>query len=249
MTLVAMEPPACLEAEALRDEKVKVLRSIRPIPQSAAHAHAFRAQYSRGRIDGEMVPAYVEEEGVPPNSVIETFAALKVYIDNWRWRGVPFYLRTGKRMAANTSMISIRFKHPPQLLFRETAVEALRPNWILLGIQPDECLRMELQVKESGLQMRTRTIQLDASYAEPGQTHLDAYEALLLDVLEGDHSLFLRYDEVAWAWRIVDPVLRVWATERDYINTYPAGTWGPREANRLFDRDDQRWRNEIKLTE
>jgi glucose-6-phosphate 1-dehydrogenase len=247
LTLVAMEPPACMDAEALRDEKVKVLRSIRPIPQSAVHAHAFRAQYARGKVDGEAVASYVEEEGVPAGSVTETFAALKLYIDNWRWRNVPFYLRTGKRMAANTSMISIRFKHPPQQLFRETAVEALRPNWILLGIQPDECMRVEMQVKEAGLEMRTRTLQLDASYTDPDAGRLDAYEALLLDVIEGDHSLFLRYDEVAWAWKVVDPVLRVWATERDFIHSYAAGTWGPREANRLFDRDDQRWRNEIDL--
>ncbi len=247
LTLVAMEPPACMEAEALRDEKVKVLRSIRPIPPSAVHAHAFRAQYARGVVDGEAVPGYLEEEDVPSDSATETFAALKLYIDNWRWRGVSFYLRTGKRMAADTSMIAIRFKHPPQQLFRETAVEALKPNWLLLGIQPEECMRIELQVKESGLEMRTRTVQLDASYAAPDAGQLGAYEALLLDVIEGDHSLFLRYDEVAWAWRVVDPVLRVWAIERDFIHTYPAGSWGPREANRLFDREDQRWRNAIDL--
>ncbi|AOU97353.1 glucose-6-phosphate dehydrogenase [Acidihalobacter yilgarnensis] len=246
LTLVAMEPPAVMEAEALRDEKVKVLRSIRPIPQAAVHAHAFRAQYAAGTTGGERVPGYVDEEGVAPGSTTETFAALKLYIDNWRWRNVPFYLRTGKRMAANRSMVSVRFKHPPQQLFRETAIEQLSPNWVLLGIQPEECLRMEIQVKETGLEMRTRTVQLDASY-DPDGTPLDAYEALLLDVIAGDHSLFLRYDEVAWAWQVVDPVLRVWATERDFIHTYSAGTWGPREANRLFDRDDQRWRNEVSL--
>lgn len=249
LALVAMEPPAGPEAELLRDEKVKVLRSVRPIPQAAVHAQAFRAQFARGMVDDEEVAGYLEEPGIAPNSVTETFAALKLYIDNWRWRNVPFYLRTGKRMANNTSMISIRFKHTPQLLFREAVSEALRPNWILLGIQPNECLRMEMQVKESGLEMRSRTIQLDASYAgrKNGHVKLDAYEALLLDTIHGDHALFLRYDEVVWAWKIVDPILRVWATERDYITTYPAGTWGPREANRLFDRDDQAWRNAIDL--
>ncbi|OBS08769.1 glucose-6-phosphate dehydrogenase [Acidihalobacter prosperus] len=246
LTLVAMEPPAVMEAEALRDEKVKVLRSIRPIPPAAVHAHAFRAQYAAGTVAGERVAGYVDEEGVAPGSTTETFAALKLYIDNWRWRNVPFYLRTGKRMAANRSMVSVRFKHPPQQLFRETAIEQLSPNWVLLGIQPEECLRMELQVKETGLEMRTRTVQLDASYDADG-VPMDAYEALLLDVIAGDHSLFLRYDEVAWAWRVVDPILRVWATERDFIHAYPAGTWGPRESNRLFDRDDQRWRNEVSL--
>ncbi|MDD3517599.1 MAG: glucose-6-phosphate dehydrogenase [Chromatiales bacterium] len=245
LTLVAMEPPALLDAEALRDEKVKVLRSIRPIPASAVHAHAFRAQYTRGMRDGRRMAGYLEEQGVPPDSTTETYAALKLYIDNWRWRGVPFYLRTGKALAANSSMVSIRFKHPPQQLFRETAIESLKPNWILLGIQPDECLRVELQVKQAGLEMRSRTTQLDASYRGPDEAQLDAYEALLLDVIDGDHSLFLRYDEVEWAWRVVDPVLKVWATERDFIHTYPAGAWGPREANRLFDREDQHWRNTV----
>src|SRR5690606_15097400 len=204
LTLVAMEPPASLDAESLRDEKVKVLRSIRPIPQSAVHAHAFRAQYTRGRLDGARVPGYLEEEGVPRDSTTETYAAVKLYIDNWRWRNVPFYLRTGKRMAANSSLIAIRFKHPPQQLFRETQIEELKPNWLLLGIQPDECLRAELQVKQPGLEMRTRTTRLDASYCESETQQLDAYEALLLDVISADRSLFLRYDEVSWAWRVVD---------------------------------------------
>jgi len=243
LTLVAMEPPASLDAEALRDEKVKVLRSIRPIPQSAVHAHAFRAQYTRGRVNGEKVSGYLEEEGVPSNSTTETFAAVKLYIDNWRWRGVPFYLRTGKRMAHNNSMISIRFKRPPQQLFRETPIEQIKPNWILLGIQPEEVLRMEIQVKQPGLEMRTCTTQLDATYCGVSERSLDAYEGLLLDVVAGDRSLFLRYDEVSWAWRVVDPILKVWSIERDYIHTYPAGIWGPREANRLFEREEQRWRN------
>jgi glucose-6-phosphate 1-dehydrogenase len=245
LTLVAMEPPAMLDAEALRDEKVKVLRSIRPITSSALSAHAFRAQYTRGRMGETKVVGYHEEEGVPQNSSTETYAALKLYIDNWRWRGVPFYLRTGKRMAEDSSMVSIRFKHPPQHLFRETAIEQLKPNWLLMGIQPNDCLRMEIHVKQAGLELRTRTTQLDASYRKPDDEHLDAYEALLLDVLDGDHSLFLRYDEVAWAWRVVDPVLKVWASEREFIHGYAAGSWGPAEAARLFDREDQDWRNAI----
>lgn len=247
LTLIAMEPPAVMEAETLRDEKVKVLRSIRPISPAAVHAHTFRAQYASGIVDGVRVPGYVEEEGISVGSTTETFAALKLYIDNWRWRNVPFYLRTGKRMAENRSLVSVRFKHPPQQLFRETPIERLSPNWVLLGIQPEECLRMEIQVKEAGLEMRTHTVQLDASYDPDGEP-LDAYETLLLDVIAGDHSLFLRYDEVAWAWRVVDPILRVWETERDFIHTYPAGTWGPREANRLFDREDQHWRNQVSIS-
>jgi glucose-6-phosphate 1-dehydrogenase len=246
LTLVAMEPPACMDAEALRDEKVKVLRSIRPIPQSAVHAHAFRAQYGRGKVKGDKVCGYTEEEGIAEHSTTETFAALKLYIDNWRWRNIPFYLRTGKRLERDNSIVSIRFKHPPQQLFRETHIEQLKPNWLLLNIQPNECLRMEMQVKQPGLEMRTETTRLDASYCGINDVQLDAYEALLLDVIEGDHSLFLRYDEVRWAWTVVDPILKVWSMERDFIHTYPAGSWGPTEANRLFIREDQHWRNTLE---
>ncbi|OGT90667.1 MAG: glucose-6-phosphate dehydrogenase [Gammaproteobacteria bacterium RIFOXYD12_FULL_61_37] len=245
LTLVAMEPPASLDAESLRDEKVKVLRSVRPIARAAVHAQAVRAQYAPGEVKGAKAAGYLQEEGVAPGSVTETFAAMKLYIDNWRWRNVPFYLRTGKRMKESGSMISIRFKHPPQQLFRETPIEQLPPNWVLLSIQPQDCLRIELQVKQPGLEMRTQTTCLDAGYCSLQDVGIDAYEALLLDVLEGDHSLFLRYDEVEWAWRLVDPVLQVWATERDFIRAYPAGSWGPAEAERLFDRDDQYWRNSL----
>ena len=246
LTLVAMEPPAALDAESLRDEKVKVLKSIRPIPPSAVHAHAFRAQYARGAVRGDKVHGYLDEEGVGPHSTTETYAALKLHIDNWRWRNVPFFLRTGKRMARDNSLISIRFKHPPQQLFRETQIEQMRPNWLLMNIQPNECLRLELQVKEPGLEMRAATQRLDAATCGVAPHGIDAYETLLLDVIDGDSSLFLRYDEVAWAWRVVDPILKVWSTERDFIHTYPAGSWGPQEANRLFIRDDQRWRNTLE---
>ena len=243
LTLVAMEPPPCLDAEALRDEKVKVLRSIRPIPRQAVHAHAFRAQYRAGEEKGARVPGYLEEEGVDPHSTTETYAALKLYIDNWRWRGVPFYLRTGKRMAATHSLIAIRFRHPPQQLFSDTPIEQLKPNWLLLNISPNECMRFELLVKQPGLTMRTQTERLDASTCTIGRDQIDAYEALILDVLSGDHSLFLRADEVEHAWRVVDPVLKLWATEREFIHTYAAGSWGPTEATRLFDKEDQDWRN------
>ncbi|TVQ87608.1 MAG: glucose-6-phosphate dehydrogenase [Chromatiaceae bacterium] len=243
LTLVAMEPPPSLDAEALRDEKVKVLRSIRAIPRQAVHAHAFRAQYRSGQSEAGKLPGYLDEPGVDPHSATETYAALKLYVDNWRWRGVPFYLRTGKRLAATQSLIAIRFRHPPQQLFHDTPIEQLKPNWLLINIQPNECIRIELQVKQPGLEMRTRTERLDASTCMVGSEDIDAYEALILDVIEGDHSLFLRYDEVNWAWRIVDPILRLWATERDYIHTYPAGTWGPTEATRLFDKEEQDWRD------
>ncbi len=247
MALVAMEPPAMMDAESLRDEKVKVLKSIRPITQNAVHAHAFRGQYAKGEVDGKHVPGYLDEKGVDPNSITETYAALKLYVDNWRWRGVPFYLRTGKRMKESSSAICIRFKEPPHHLFRNTHLERLQPNWLLMGIQPNECLKMEIQVKVPGLEMNTRRMSLDASYRSDDEGHTDAYEDLLLDVLEGDRSLFLRYDEVEWAWRVVDPVLKVWSMERDFINTYDSGTWGPRGTYRMFERDDQFWRHSLNV--
>lgn len=242
MTLVAMEPPVSMEAEALRDEKVKVLKSIRPIPKEAVHAQAFRGQYAQGSINGVKVNSYLQEQDIPADSVTETYAALKLYVDNWRWRGVPFYLRTGKRMAKAQSVISICFRHPPQQLFRDTQVKSLNPNWVLLGIQPEESIRIEMTVKEPGLEMRTRTSSLDANFRHDHEKSIEAYENLLLEVLQGDRSLFLRFDEVEYAWRIVDPILQTWAVERDYIATYPAGSWGPAESRRLFDKESQDWR-------
>ena len=245
LTVVAMEPPPALEADALRDEKVKVLRSIRPISRNSVHAHAFRAQYAPGFVDGDMQVGYQQEAGVEENSITETYIAAKFYIDNWRWRGVPFYLRTGKRLKQQMSMIAIRLRHPPQQLFRETPLQTVDPNWILLSIQPEETMKMEIHVKQPGLDMETRLLQLNASYRRQDEKPLDAYEALLLDVVEGDKTLFIRFDEVEWAWRVVDPILKYWAQERDFIHTYQAGTWGPHEGNRLFDAEDQEWRNSL----
>ena len=244
LTLVTMEPPASMEAESLRDEKVKVLKSIRPIPKEAVHGHAFRGQYSTGHVKGDKVNGYLQEDNIPANSVTETYASMKLYIDNWRWRGVPMYLRTGKRMAKAQSTISICFRHPPLQFFRDTNVQCMSQNWVLLGIQPEECIRIEMTVKEPGLEMKTRTSSLDASFRNQDEKAIDAYEDLLLDVLKGDRSLFLRFDEVEYAWRIVDPILQTWAIERDYIATYPAGSWGP-EDSRLFEKSSQSWRSSL----
>jgi len=246
LTLVAMEPPAAMEAESLRDEKVKVLKSVRPIPRSAVHSQAYRAQYGVGEIGGERVSAYLDETKVAAASVTETYAALKVYVDNWRWRGVPFYLRTGKRMAEARSMVSICFKHPPLQFFRGTHVDRLHSNWVILGIQPEESLRVEITAKEPGLEMRTRQLSLDAHFRASEDEQTEAYEDLLLDVIRGDSSLFLRYDEVEYAWRVVDPVLSVWSSESDYVPIYPAGSWGPRESRRIFDREEHRWRHSLE---
>lgn len=244
-TLVAMEPPVCMEAESLRDEKVKVLKAVRPITKESVHSHAFRAQYAKGRINGDLVNGYLQEPNIPANSVTETYAALKLYVDNWRWRGVPFYLRTGKRLEKAQSAISICFKHPPLEFFRDTRMQCLNPNWVLLGIQPEECLRIEMTIKEPGLEMNTRISSLEASFRQKDEKAVDAYEDLLLDVLLGDRSLFLRFDEVEYAWRIVDPILQRWADERDYIATYPAGSWGPEGCRRLFDKESQSWRSSL----
>jgi glucose-6-phosphate 1-dehydrogenase len=233
-----------LENDALRDEKVKVLRSIRPIPADAVDDYAVRGQYAAGVVDGTSVPGYLDESGVNAKSSTETFVAAKFYIDNWRWRGVPFYLRTGKRMPKNLSLVAIRFKHPPQRLFHHTPVEYVEPNWISLSIQPTECMLMELQAKQPGLEMKTRTVKLNTQYRKDDEVPLDAYETLLLDVLEGDRSLFIRFDEVEWAWRVVEPVLIHWEQQRGSTVTYPAGTWGVPGTDRLFDADDQHWRNE-----
>lgn len=244
LTLVTMEPPASMDAESLRDEKVKVLKSIRPIPKEAVHSYAFRGQYGQGHIKGEKVKSYLQEDNVPENSITETYASMKLYIDNWRWRGVPMYMRTGKRMAKAQSTISICFRHPPLQFFKDTALHCMNQNWILMGIQPEECIRIEMTVKEPGLEMKTRTSSLDASFRNHDEKAIDAYEDLLLDVLKGDRSLFLRFDEVEYAWRIVDPILQTWANERDYVVTYPAGSWGP-EDSRLFEKSAQSWRSSL----
>ena len=246
LTLVAMEPPASMDAESLRDEKVKVLKSLRPIEPSAVDAHAYRAQYASGHIDGTDVPGYLQESGVPDGSTTETYAAMKLYVDNWRWRGVPIYLRTGKRMAERQSLISICFRHPPQQFFRGTSASQLKQNWVLLGIQPQDCMRMEMTVKQPGLDMRTRQTSLDASFRRGDETRIDAYEELLLDVIDGDRSLFLRYDEVEHAWRVVDPVIRHWADTPGPLTQYAAGTWGPEECRRLFEKPEQQWRHTLR---
>jgi glucose-6-phosphate 1-dehydrogenase len=243
LTLVAMEPPASMEAESLRNEKVKVLKSLRPIPPDQVDDYSFRAQYAAGSVNGEQVPGYLDEENIPADSSTETYAALKLYVDNWRWRGVPFYLRTGKRLAERQSQISICFRHPPQQFFRETQAGVMKQNWIILGIQPCECLQMEVTVKEPGLEMRTRQVKLDASLLAHDEIRIDAYEELLLDVIDGDRSLFLRYDEVESAWDAVDPVIRHWADDKSPLNHYPAGSWGPEASRHLFEKEEQRWRH------
>jgi len=241
MALVAMEPPASMRAEALRDEKVKLLSSIRPIGKKQVGVQAYRAQYGEGAIGGRPVKSYLEEEGVDSGSVTETYAALKLYVDNWRWEGVPFYIQTGKNMARSQTLISICFKHAPQQFFKKSQHEKMEPNWIVFRVQPDEAIKIEMTAKRPGLQIRTQQLSLDAGLSPCGDDH-DAYEDLLIDVIEGDRSLFLRYDEVKAAWKVVDPVIEAWAQDGSFIDTYPSGSWGPEGAKRLFDDPQQSWR-------
>ncbi len=249
LTLVAMEAPVSMAAEDMRDEKLKVLKSVRSIRQDQVEAHSHRAQYTGGIMDGESVPGYLEEDDIPEGSTTETYAALKLHIDNWRWHGVPFYLRTGKRMQEAKSMIAICFKKPPRKYFQHAGVKSGGRNWLILGIQPDECLRLEVTVKEPGLENLTRTASLDASFLDDSHRASDAYEDLLLDLIEGDQSQFLRWDEVEWAWRIVDPVLHAWAADESNIDSYAAGSWGAVKSRRLFHHKNLRWRHSIDIEE
>ena len=245
LALVAMEPPASMDAEALRDEKVKLLKSIRPIQKKQVKGQAYRAQYTDGIVHGNRVHSYLDEPGVAPHSVTETYAALKLYIDNWRWEGVPFYIQTGKNMKQSKTLVSICFKHPPKQFFRDSQVKKMEPNWIVFGIQPNESIKIEMIAKQPGLEIKTEQISLDAAMEYDENSKIDAYEELLLDVIKGDRSLFLRFDEVKAAWDVVDPVLTEWASQTDYIDTYCSGSWGPEGSQKLFEHSDQKWRTYI----
>ena len=245
LALLAMEPPVSMEAEALRDEKVKVLKSIRPLDTSQLSTLAIRGQYAAGMIKDESVMGYLQEKDVAPGSHTETFAALKLYVDNWRWRGVPFYLRTGKRLKARHSMIAVRFKEPPMDLFPRAAGKKRLPNWLLLGIQPDDAVRMEISAKVPGVEMHTRQIVMNATIGQPEERKSEAYEELLLDVIQGNRALFLRYDEVKAAWSVVDPILHAWQQDEQMPLQYPAGSWGPKAADRLFGDSGREWRDSL----
>lgn len=223
MTLVAMEAPVSLDGDAVRDEKVKVLKAVRPIPADRVSEFAARAQYAGGTVDGKRIPAYRDEPGVAPDSIIETFAAIKLYIDNWRWQDVPFFLRTGKRLPARVSEIAIRFKEPPKNFFDH--VESKLPhNELVFRLHPDEGMVFLLNAKLPGLDDQLRELALDAPYAVAGSDSPEAYETLLHDALLGQTALFSRADEVEESWRIVEPVMAAWR-EKHSIRFYEAGSW------------------------
>jgi glucose-6-phosphate 1-dehydrogenase len=244
LTLIAMEPPSSLVADAVRDEKSKVLRSI-PIwtPEQVAAA-AVRAQYRSGRLSsrGE-VPGYLEEPKVDPDSRTETYVAMRLKIDSWRWAGVPFYLRTGKRLAARRSEVIVRFRRAPLQLFRDTPVSGLASNQLDIRLQPREGIALRFDVKRPGLEMKLGRVDMDFCYSEYfGETATTGYETLLRDAMRGDATLFQRADNVEEGWRVVQPVLEAWEADRDgALATYPAGSQGPGEAAALLAREGRHW--------
>jgi glucose-6-phosphate 1-dehydrogenase len=243
LSIVAMEPPARFESREVRDEKVKVLRAIPPFDAETAGRDAVRGQYGPGWIAGESVPGYRPEEGVDPASGTETFVALRLEVDNWRWAGTPFYLRTGKRLPRRATEVAIHFKPAPHLPFGSTAVETLQPNLLLLRIQPDEGASLRFLAKVPGPQIDLRVVSMDFAYGSAFlRSSPEAYERLLLDALLGDSTLFTRWDEVERAWEILDPLIQHWKTDPADLYEYPAGTWGPEAAERLMERDGREWR-------
>jgi glucose-6-phosphate 1-dehydrogenase len=239
LAITAMEPPIDFTAESVRNEKVKVLRSLHtPGPKSVV-----RGQYGRGYVEGEEVPGYREEEGVAPDSMTETYVAAKLYVDNWRWADTPFYVRMGKRMARRETTIAIQFKRAPHPPFEETSQDGLRPNVLLVHIQPDEGVSLAVGAKVPGQGMTIRTVHMDFLYGGAFRTGMpEAYERLILDAMLGDATLFTRTDEVEEQWKLVDAIVSAWKRDRPSFPNYAAGTWGPPSADELVHRDGRSWR-------
>ena len=243
ISLTAMEPPSSFDADAVRDEQTKVLRAIEPCTPEEVLRRTVRGQYGAGVVNGEARKAYRSEDNVPPDSHTETFVALKLYVDNWRWADVPFYLRTGKALPKRETTITIQFKRPPFLLFRDTPVEQLDPNRLILHIQPDEGISLSFGAKLPGPQLRLGNVDMSFDYADYfGSAPSTGYERLLYDCMTGDATLFQRSDMVEAGWTIVEPILDVWKAlpARDFPN-YSAGSWGPREATELMVRSGRQW--------
>ncbi|MDD5641777.1 MAG: glucose-6-phosphate dehydrogenase, partial [Syntrophales bacterium] len=243
LCLIAMEPPLSFNADEVRNKKVDVLRAIRPIPPEEVHHFAVRGQYGGGWIEGQQVPAYRNEVSVAPDSATETFAAMKLFVDNWRWQDVPFYLRTGKRLQARISEISIQFKPVPHQSFPATAVQDWRPNRLIIAIQPEEGILLRFEAKYPGPTMRLSPVIMQFYYREAFRTRLpEAYETLLLDLVWGDATLFMRADQAEAAWTVVTPVMEAWEAARPMeFPNYQAGTWGPEAADDMLARDGHHW--------
>jgi glucose-6-phosphate 1-dehydrogenase len=244
VSLTSMEPPISFSSESVHDEQSKILHAIQPLSSEDVLHCAVRGQYDAGILDGEHVPAYRAEEGVPTDSRTETSVALKLQIDNWRWADVPFYLRTGKRMPVRHTEIAIQFKRAPFVLFRDTPVSRLKHNQLVIHIAPDEGISLRFGAKIPGAQMRIGSVEMDFNYSDYFGTEPNTgYEVLLYDCIRGDQTLFQRADMVEAGWSVVSPVLDVWKAlpPRDFPN-YPAGSWGPPEADELITRDGRSWR-------
>ena len=242
--LTAMEPPNSLDADSIRTEKMKVLQATRLADLHNLEFSAIRGQYSAGWMKGKPVPGYHEEPGVAPNSTTPTFVAMKFMIDNWRWQGVPFYLRTGKRLPKKVSEIAIQFREVPLLIF-QSAAQQTTPNVLTMRVHPNEGISLRFEAKMPGPDLRTRTVDMDFSYGSSfGVTSSDAYDRLLIDCMLGDQTLFTRSDEVEEAWRVVTPALMDWesSNEQELVPKYEAGTWEPAEAELLINRDGRKWR-------
>ncbi len=245
ISLTAMEPPISFQADAVRDEQAKILHAIQPLSSEDVLSRSVRGQYGEGEIAGQHVSAYRSEPGVPPDSRTETFVAVKLQVDNWRWAGVPFYLRTGKRMASRSTYIVIQFRRAPFVLFRDTEVEKLMPNQLVLHIQPEEGIALRFAAKTPGPVMRLGTVDMDFEYSSYfGKQASTGYERLLHDCMVGDATLFQRADMVEAGWSVVSPMLDLWKAlpPRNFPN-YAAGSWGPKDADELLERDGRHWRN------
>ncbi len=258
LCLIAMEPPALFEGEYIRDEKLKILQALRPGSSDGQLSDwAVQGQYASGTFDGKPAVAYVDEERVPTDSRRETYVAMQVEIDNWRWAGVPFYLRTGKRLKERVTEIAIQFNRPPLNLFTTVECEGdlcemveSQPNTLIFRIQPHESIALHLSTKRPGMQYQIHPVQMDFEYDEAFAIELpEAYERLLLDVMRGDSTLFTRSDELEAAWQFVTPVLESWEQSNEAPVSYPAGSWGPVEADKLLSRTGRHWRQPTPLAE
>jgi len=244
VSLTTMEPPISFSPDAVHDEQSKILKAIQPFGSEDVLRNAVRGQYGDGSMQNERVPGYRLEEGVPPESKTETFVALKLMIDNWRWADVPFYLRTGKRLATRHTEIAIQFKRAPFVLFRNTTVDSLEANQLVIHLAPDEGISLRFGAKIPGAQMKVGSVKMDFNYADYFGTNANTgYEVLLYDGIMGDQTLYQRADMVEAGWSVVDPILDVWKAlpVRNFPN-YATGTWGPKEADDIITRDGRSWR-------
>ena len=244
LALTLMEPPSTIDAKGIRDEKVKALRAVEIMDEDQVLNEVVRAQYGKGWVEGEEVNGYREEEGVDPQSRTETFMAMRLKVDNWRWAGVPIYIRTGKRLPKRLTEVALQFKSVPHLAFGKKDVRGLHPNALVLRIQPDDGITLRFGAKVPGQAFEVRDVLMDFSYGAAFMEEApEAYERLLLDAMVGDPTLFIRTDEVEQAWRIVDPIQKAWADPTVGVASYKAGSWGPKEADRLIERDGRSWRS------